>query len=117
MAVLGETLQTNGVGSFPFREQLGGGCIECGELRVTEDGGLDVGCGDAELAVTSAGLLEQGIADARDDFPVAAEGVEIAVGYATAQVGGDVLEILGLGAVDVARKIEIVVVFRVVDLG
>ena len=45
------------------------------------------------------------------------EGIDIAVGDAAAQVGGEVLNVLGLGAVDVAREVEVVVVFRVGDFG
>ena len=113
VAVLGKAAQVRGVGGLPLREQLGGGGVEGGELGVAEDGGLDVGGRDAKLAVAgAAGRLEQRGAHGGEDLPVGAQGVEVAVGDAAAQVGVDVLQVLGLGAVDVARQVEVVVVLR-----
>lgn len=51
----------------------------------------------------------------REDGPGAAQGVEVAVGDAAEEVGADVLDVLGVGRVDVPREIEVVVVG--LDLG
>ena len=103
-------------GFFPALEEPGGGFVEGSELVVAEDGGLDLRRRDAELAVAAMGrFLEESGAHAGDDIPVGMEGVEIALGDAAAQVGGEVLDVLGLGAVDVAGQVEIVVVFRIGD--
>ncbi len=83
---------------------------------MAEDGGLHFGDGKLELAVAGAvGRLEQGGAQAGHDLPVVAEGIEVALGDAAAQVAVDVLQVLRLGAVDVAREVEVVVVLRVGD--
>ena len=83
---------------------------------MAEDGGLHLGDGKLQLAVAGAvGLLEQGGAHAGDDLPVAAERIDVALGDAAAQVAVDVLHVLRLGAVDVAREVEVVVVLRVGD--
>jgi len=103
-------------GLFPAGVKFGGGFVEGGELAVAEDGGLDVRRRDAELAVAAmGGFLEQCGTHAGDDIPVGVEGVEIALRDAAAQVGGEILDVLGLGAVDVAGQVEVVVVFRIGD--
>ena len=76
---------------------------------MAEDGGLHLG--DRELQRGVAGaieLLEQGGAQAGHDLPVIAERIEVALGDAAAQVAVDVLQVLRLGAVDVAREVEVV---------
>ena len=74
--------------------------------------------GDFELGVAGPpGRGEERGADGREDLPVAVEGVDVAVGDAAAQVGVDVLQVLRLGAVDVAREVQVEVVLRVADLG
>ena len=117
MAVLGEAFEQRRVGLLPLGEELGRGVVEGGELGVAEDGGLDLRDGELELAVAGAvGLLEQRGAHAGDDLPVAVERINVAVRDAAAQVAVDVLQVLRLGAVDVAREVEVVVVLRVADL-
>ena len=111
---LAKPLQPWGVGLFPLGEERGRGLVERGELGVAEDGGLHLGDGKLQLAVAGAvGLFEQGGADAGDDLPVAVEVINIALGNAAAQVAVDVLHVLRLGAVNVARQVEVVVVLRV----
>ena len=101
---------------LPLGEERGRGLVERGELGVAEDGGLHLGDGKLQLAVAGAvGLFEQGGADAGDDLPVAGEVINIALGDAAAQVAVNVLHVLRLGAVDVARQVEVVVVLRVGD--
>jgi len=104
---------------MPFRrEQFGHRFIKGGELRVAEDGGLDVRDGDLELAVAGpVALLEERGAHAGEDLPVAIEVVNVSIRNAAAQMAVNVLQVLRLGAVDVARQVEVVVVFRVADLG
>jgi hypothetical protein len=98
----------------PPGEQLLGLRAPGGELGVPEDRGLDVGGGDLELGVAGAtGLLEQRLPHAGEDLPVPLQRVEVAVGDAAAQVAVDVLDVLGLARVDVARQVEVEVVLRV----
>ncbi len=61
--------------------------------------------------------LEQRGAHAGKHLPVAVERIDVAVRDAAAQVAVDVLQVLRLGAVDVARQVEVEVVLRVGDLG
>ena len=63
------------------------------------------------------GFVKQCSAQAGEDLPITVEGIQIAFRNAAAQMGGDVLEILRLAAVDVARQVEIIVILRVADLG
>jgi hypothetical protein len=91
-----------------FSEEFGGGWVEGGELALAEDGGLDVRRRDAELAIAATGgFLEQRGTHAGDGIPVGVEGVEIALGDAAAQVGGEILNVLGLGAVDVRGRLRL----------
>jgi hypothetical protein len=46
----------------------------------------------------------------REDLPVGAQGVDVAVGDAAVEVGVQVVQVLGLAGVDVARDVEVVVV-------
>ena len=94
------------------------GLVEGGELGVTEDRGLHLGQRQLEARVARAtGGLEQRGAHAGEHLPVVGERVEIALGDAAAQVALDVLQVLRLRAVDVARQVEVEVVLRVRDLG
>ena len=116
MAVLGEALEQRDGGRLPFREELL--CLgrEGGELGVGEDGGFNFSLGWLNGGVAGAGgLCEQGGAQAGHDLPVVAERIEVALGDAAAQVAVDVLQILRLGAVDVAREVEVEVVLGVGD--
>ena len=114
VAVLGEALELRDGGGLPLGEELPGLGGEGGELRVGEDDGLDFSLGWLNGGVAGAGrLCEQGGAQAGHDLPVVAEGIQIALGDAAAQVAVDVLQILRLGAVDVAREVEVEVVLRV----
>ena len=60
-----------------------------------------------EIEVAGAVVLEQRLAELRADGPVALEGIDIGDGDAAAQVALDVLDVLGLPAVDVAREVEV----------
>ena len=96
---------------------LGRLLLEGGELGVAEDGGLHLGERQLQARVAGAARgLEQHGAHAGEHLPVRAERVEIALRDAAAQVAVDVLQVLGLGAVDVARQVEVEVVLRVGDL-
>ena len=115
MAVLSEALEQRDGGGLPLREELL--CLgrEGGELGVGEDGGLDFSLDWLNGAVAGTKRLEQSVAQAGHDLPVVAEGIEVALGDAAAQVAVDILEVLRLGAVDVAREVEVVVVLGVGD--
>src|SRR3989344_472261 len=81
---------------------------------MAEDGGLHLGNRESQLAVAGAvELLEQGCAQSRHDFPVIAERIQVALRYAATQMAVNVLQILRLGAVDVAWEVEVVVVLRI----
>ena len=80
---------------------------EGGELGVLVDGGLDGRLVHGEIEVAGAVVLEQGLPELRADVPVALERIDIGGGDAALQVALDVLEVLGLLAVDVARQVEV----------
>lgn len=82
-----------------------------------EDGLLDARRRDLELRVARPHRLEERVPNAGEHGPVATERVEVAGGDAAAEVGVDVLHVLGLGGVDVAREVEIEIVLGVADLG
>jgi 5-hydroxyisourate hydrolase-like protein (transthyretin family) len=68
------------------------------------------------MAVAGAvSLLEQGRTHAGNDLPIASEVVNIAFRDAAAQVAVNVLEVLRLGAVNVAGEVEVIVVLPVGD--
>ena len=127
MAVLGEAFQARDGRFLPLGEELGDGVVERGELGVAEDGGLQPGAGELELKISGAawsagalwrrrlGFLEQRGADTGNDLPVGIERIDVAFRDATVQMGINVLKVLRLGAVDIAGKVEVVVVLRVGD--
>ena len=101
---------------MPFGEELCGRFVKRGELGMAEDGGLHLSDGEIQRGVAGAGgFPEHGDAQAGHDLPVAAKRIQISLGDAAAQVAVDVLQILWLGAVDVAREVEVEVVLRVGD--
>ena len=77
------------------------------ELRVLVDGGLDGRLLHGEIEVAGAVVLEQRLPELRADVPVALERIDIGGGDAALQVALDVLDVLGLLAVDVAREVEV----------
>ena len=66
------------------------------------DGGLELGCFDKEVMVAGAVGLEECRAEIGADFPVVAEGVDVAGGDAAVEMTADVLDVLRLLGVDVA---------------
>ena len=98
MAVLGKPLEQRDGGRLPLGEEFFRFLGEGGELGVGEDGGLHRGDGELQRGVAGArGFTEQGSTQARHDFPVVAERIEVALRDAAAQVAVDVLQILRLG--------------------
>ena len=84
---------------------------------MAEDRGPDVGYGHAQLAVARpVSRLEQGAADPGQDGPIGFQPdgiVDVALRNAATQMTVDVLQILWLRAVDIAQKVEVVVVFGI----
>src|SRR5260370_14102628 len=104
------------IGLFPFREKVGHSSVKGGEFSVAEDGGFDVANRDLELRVAGPiGIFEQRGAYRGEDLPVALEAINVAVRYAAAQVGVNVLQVLQFTAVNVAREIGVEVVVRIDD--
>ena len=88
------------------------------ELPVSEDGRLLLRRLDPRLAVAPPAVAgKQRLAQRGEDVPVGIERVEVAVGYAALQMRLEVLEVFRLAGIDVARKVEVVVVGRIGDLG
>ena len=115
-ALLGEGLEPRPAGVFPIGEEPRGGIVERGELGVAEDGGLHLANREPQLTVAGAvELLERGGAQTRHGLPVIAKRIKVVLRDAAAQMAVDVLQILRLSAVDVAREVEIVVVLWVGD--
>jgi hypothetical protein len=65
---------------------------------------------DSQVAVARPIRFEKLAAKLREGVPV--ECIEVSVRDAAVQVGVEVLKVLGLGGVDVARDVEVVVVLR-----
>ena len=63
-----------------------------------------------EVQIAGAVGLEQGLPELGADGPVGRQGVDVGDGDAALQVAGDVLQVLGGLAVDVARQVEVEVV-------
>ena len=99
----------------PLLEQCIHPSLERRELRVAEDHRLDIAVDQLEVTSVAGGLEQRGT-QLRHHLPVAPQGIDISLGDAAAQVAKDVLNILRLGAVDVARQVEVEVVLRVADL-
>jgi hypothetical protein len=113
-SVGGEAFEARRIGRLPFGEEFVHAGLERGELRVPENGGLHVGSGQFTIAGVFR-LFEQGGAHGGDNLPVTIKGVDVTLRDAAAQMAVDVLDVLRLGAVDVAREIEVEVVLRVTD--
>ena len=93
--------------------------VNAEELGMAEDGGLHLGDGELQRGIAGAiELPEQGGTQAGHDFPVSAEGASRSrSGMPPRRWHVDVLQIFRIGAVDVAREVEVVVVLRVGDFG
>ncbi len=89
---------------------------------MAQDGGLEFGQRQREAGVAGvARRFKEAAAHARQYLPIGRQRaggvVQVAFGDAAAHVADDVLQVLGLAAVDVARQVEVEVVLRVGDLG
>src|SRR5271165_1434031 len=114
MAPNGDAFEMRSIELFPFREKVGHRFVKGGEFGVAKDGGFDFANRDLELRVTGpTGIFEQRGAHSREYLPVPFEGINVAVRDATPQVGINVLEVLRVAAVNVAREVEIEVVLRI----
>jgi len=86
------------------------------ELWVVADGRTHLLRLDQRVGIARARVRpEERGADARHDIPELGQQVDVPVRHAALQMRLDVLKILGIGAVDVARDVEVEVVAR--DLG
>jgi hypothetical protein len=101
---------------LPLGEELSRRIVERGELGVAEDGGFDFVDWKFELSVAgTVGLFEQCGAYGGKDFPVFFQTINVAIRNTAAQMPVNVLRILRLGAVDVPREVEVVVVLCIGD--
>ena len=80
---------------------------EGGELRMLVNGGFDSGLVHGEVEVAGAAFPKQRLSELRADGPIAFEVIDIGGGDTALQVACDVLNVLGLLAVDVAREVEV----------
>src|SRR5262245_41102983 len=116
MTALSKALEQWRVDLLPLTEELVHGVIERSELCVLQYRRLHISDRELQLAVARAvRFLEQRLAHGRDDLPVAVECIYVAFRDTAAQMAVNVLQIFRLGAVDVSRKIEVVVVLRVAN--
>lgn len=83
---------------------------EGGEFGVAVDAGLDGGFGDGQIKVAGAPGLEQACPELRADGPVAGQGLDVGERDAALEMAFDILLVLALAGVDVARQVEVVVV-------
>ena len=101
----------------PGVEDLGDALPICLEFAMAENRGLHLPEVDPNLAVSLAAALEQRLAERREVLPPVAQRVDVAVGDTAVQVGVEVVQILRLAGIDVARDVEVVVVGGIGDLG
>ena len=104
-------------GLAPVGKDRVGLLLKGDELGVAKDGRLHLGEGRLEACVAGATSffvkgLKQHAAHSGEHLPVGAERVDVTLRDTTAQVPVDVLQILGLGTVYVARQVEVVVVLE-----
>ena len=85
---------------------------EGGELGVLVDRGLDRGLVHGESQVAGAAMVEQSLTELRADRPIGLEHIHITRGDTAAQVALNILKILGLLAINVARDIEVELILR-----
>ena len=83
---------------------------------MVQDGGLYLSLRQPHLVIarTVAGSKKR-IPQFWQDGPVGGERVDIPFGQTAAQMGVDVLQVFGIGGVDIARKVEVEGVFRIGD--
>src|SRR5206468_3644343 len=80
---------------------------ECDELGRTVDGGLDGRFIHSEIEITGSIVLEQHLPQPQADGPVALQSIHVGSRNPAAQMAFDILNVFGLLAVDVARKVKI----------
>src|SRR6185369_1756020 len=83
---------------------------EGNELRMFIDSGLYGLLGYSQIKVAGALGLEQGLPQLRTHIPVSLQRIHVGTGDTALQVPLDVLDILGLLAVDIPRNVEVEVV-------
>lgn len=88
---------------------------ESRELRVLENRGFDRGLLDRKRGIARAAWMEESCFQIGAHVPIGFQRVDVGLGDAAAQMSLDVLPVLGLLAVDIAREVEVVVVL--LDLG
>ena len=101
----------------PGAEGIGDTLPVCLGVFVAVDRGLHLPGIDPHLAVPLAIALEQRLAQRREVLPPDAQCIDIAVGDTAVQVGVEVVQVLRLTGIDVARDVEVVVVDGVGDFG
>ena len=112
-----DAFEARRVGSLPFLKESRDSGIKSSELRMTEDGSVDVGRRYLQTAVAGATRrFEQERAHGRKHLPVTVERINVAVRDAAPQMSVDVLQVFRLGAIDVTREVEVEVILRVADL-
>ena len=83
---------------------------------MAKDRGLHSNDWDSQLAVTrTVAILEQSRAYFGNDLPISFECINVALGNPAAQMSVNVLQVLRLAAINVARKIQIVGILCVAD--
>ena len=83
---------------------------------MAEDGGFHFLDGQLQLTVASTvPFLKQCGTDARNNLPIAGERINVTVWDPATKMSVNILHVLRLGAVDVAREVEVVVVLRTGD--
>src|SRR5674476_1093583 len=86
------------------------------ELKRVKDGLLDLTNVDRQITVARPVRLEELAAELRECIPIGAQRVEVPIRNAAVEVRMEILNVLGLRGIDVARDVEVVVILRVGDL-
>src|SRR5659263_5512 len=96
---------------MPVSEMHIHSCYESCKLGMLVDSGFDGCLFHGKIHITRAFLFEQGLPELRADIPVALKCIYISRGNASMQVAFDILKVLSLLAVDIAREVEVELVF------
>src|SRR5690606_27568698 len=103
--------QEGGAGRDPAVQDGRDRCAKGREIRVVADGRAHLIGGNQWIGIARPRVrAEERGAQGGHDGPEVAQRVNVPLRHAAVEVGGDVLQILGVGAVDVAGDVQVEVV-------
>src|SRR5687768_6017304 len=109
MLILPKIYETWPEGFAPFGEELGSLFLKSQKLRMAQNGLFDFPNRDIKTGVAWPPCrLEQHRTHRGKLLPIGGKGIQVSLRNSAPQMAVDVLQIFRLGAVDVARQVEVV---------